>query len=965
MINLTKKQKRAPAEIFVLTSTGDDAREIKSRADGTRISTIHSFCNSILRENAVEAGVDPRFSILSDSVITNRLLEEVITAQVNDPKIKALIEELSIDVLKETMLSLYRRIRGFGKKPSVDLIRPVDDPTPFLETFERCCRKLVELIESGEDGPEKVLEDLEKILESAVQLASAFDWKTFRRLKRYSIRFKASYGSPAMIQQIETARNALEDFLAVCLDRQSFQHASLLLNMIADFDVRYASTKRKLGLLDYDDLIDKTEHLLWNNNQPSEIAIRYRDKYKFIISDEPQPRHKRILDAIGSSTEHQNHQSRKGITDFINHLFSKVWGEDSIEYLILKYTGNHIKKLEPDVEIIVTPRLFEQSPEGKSINRSRWGEAQAIAQRIQELTLPHFRTPIPPYSLIKPGDITIILSSMLDLNTYEQALADRGIGTRVVGEREFAAASEVQDVLNMLQTMDDTGITNALDLALEESGYALRLLAMQDGKRKYANIRRLREAAQEFQTNGLFSLKDFITHVQGMKYTAEHEAARDDLVNITSIRRAKAKNSPVVILANISRSLNRQPGRFIFHEEWGAAAQVNDPQNGILETPLCHREILEHIRYQAMSDSKHLLYQAVTRAEEHLILVGSTDLMGEYRSTYRETNSWIGWLEKAFALGPGTPEGEIRNGNCRIGFRYGTPDRIKRIPFKQPTLAERFAGELREGRPIKGFDIPIQALEIAGSAVDRCLAITPPTPSVPRLSVSRALDYIECPARYRLLHVIGMPEVVGEPPDDAEVQEFTAADLGHLVHDFLSFVDFSRDVEPQLEALISGVADESLKAQAWPLLEGFAAGHWCQNLRESDRILKEKPFELTVGGSVLAGRMDVLYKSKDGWTILDYKTGRAETRERYELQVGIYAHAAHRLTGEVPAQAGLLLLSIGEEWVQDTTNGVAAKTAEEKIKEVAAAIQSEKFDPIPGKHCEWCPHTTCSIRMTL
>jgi ATP-dependent exoDNAse (exonuclease V) beta subunit len=214
------------------------------------------------------------------------------------------------------------------------------------------------------------------------------------------------------------------------------------------------------------------------------------------------------------------------------------------------------------------------------------------------------------------------------------------------------------------------------------------------------------------------------------------------------------------------------------------------------------------------------------------------------------------------------------------------------------------------------------------------------------------LDYIDCPARYRYLHIIGMPERDAEPSD--EPGDAGAGEFGHLVHDMLASVDFGRDVMRQVEALVARLSDESVRAQARSVLDPFTDTRWRREMASAKELIREAPFEITFGGRVLAGRMDVLYRGTDGWTILDYKTGRAESRERYELQVGLYAYAASRLLGEMPARAALLLLSLGDEWVQDTSDGLIARSSCEKMAEVADAIDAGRFEPRPGKPCEWC-----------
>jgi RecB family exonuclease len=207
---------------------------------------------------------------------------------------------------------------------------------------------------------------------------------------------------------------------------------------------------------------------------------------------------------------------------------------------------------------------------------------------------------------------------------------------------------------------------------------------------------------------------------------------------------------------------------------------------------------------------------------------------------------------------------------------------------------------------------------------------------------------------FRFRHVLGVPAVTSDPPDDPEDLGVRASDLGHAVHDILSWLDFAGGEEQELAACLTRIADPQVRAEAEPLIRRFLSSKWCAGLRRSESVLREVPFELVVCGKVLAGRIDVMYLGSDGWTVLDYKTGRAEDRDRYELQVGIYAHAIHRLTGEMPAKSALVLLSIDDEWVQDTSDGSLARAALSRIGEVVSAVDAGHFAPAPGGHCSWC-----------
>ena len=826
--------------------------------------TTHAFCRHVLRDHPFEARVDPRFSVMGmarQRALADPLLHELIEGRRNDPIIKQLIEAMDAEDLRDALFSFYRRTRQSevaGAEPN--------DPAPFLEAFVRCYSDMLALNVSPDDSLGPLIEhsrpDLARALEWGRRLRyGEFDWKAFQLLREFRGHFQPRIGNMETRQLIRSARDALSDFLDACLDRESLRWSGTLLDLIADFDAAYTSAKAEQGLLDFDDLLIKTERLF---DEHPDIAARHPDK----PGEEKFP----------------------GCPNEISTLV------------------NHALRMHRNVEIVCLPESY--LAEDRHLT-----QAEFIAQRIVELTTDG----------IPSDDIGILVRATYAAQYYERKLAEYGIESCFIGRRPLSEAPGIPEIISQLDTIDDADM---LTSALNE--LADRCLTMPDGRQRYANIRKLLDLAENLD------LPELLSQVQEMEITQVAEQG----IRIMPLH--DARPMPVIFIADISRSLDPKPRLFAFDPDQGLATWVVNPLSGKFAVPLMHQEIGEVIRDRQLSREQEVLQTVLTRASDRLILVGCSTLRGDQGLPYRRIYSWSGWIEKALGLEPGSPEGEIKADGCHITLHTDPPRKYMNL---RNTLAVQYAAEFREGRPIP--DIPPST--IAEEAIARCLAPHPPiTPVITRISVSQALDYIECPARYRLLHIIGMPEEGGEPPDDLEEAGISAADLGHEVHDLLSRLDFSLDIRPQVKG--------------YPLLEGFADTRWVQELRSADKILKEVPFEVPIGpirpigpiGKILAGRMDVLYHGPNGWVVLDYKTGRAESRERYELQVGIYAYVTHRLLGEMPSQAALVLLSTGEDWAQDTSDGSIAETASGKVIEVCSSIDAGHFDPKPSKACAWC-----------
>ena len=835
--------------------------------------TMHAFCRRVLRDHPFEAGVDPRFSIIGIA------RQRALAGQLLDELIEARRDQPIIKELTEALDAEELRDAIFSfyrrTRQSEVALAPANDPAPFLEAFTRCYAEMLALNESPDDSLGPLIKETKPDLARVMEWAARMSAERFD-WKAFQLLRNFRWQFKPQAGNVETGQliRAARDALTGFLDA-CLDRESL----------RWSEAL--LGLIsDFDKAYASTKAELG--------ALDFDDlliKTQQLFEQHPQIA-RRYPDKPDRAQESPS--CPKEIGALINHVF---------------------RNTHCDVEVVCLPESYTSEERHQT-------QAEFIAQRIMQLASEG----------IAHEDIGILVRSSYDARHYEGKLAEYGIECCFIGSRPLCEAPEIQEIISALEAIEPP---ESLGSVLDR--FADRQLTMPDGRRRFANITKLLELAENQD------LPEFLAQVKDMEIP--EVATPRQGVRIMPIH--DARPTPIVFITDISRSLDLKSRLFAFDPGRGLATWVVNPTTGKFAVPLAHREIGEVIRDRQMSREQDTFHMALTQACDRLILVGCSNLRGDQGLPYRRIYSWSGWIEKALGLGPGTPEGEISVNGCRVTLRTDPPRSV--MPADLPgrnTLAVRYAAEFREGRPIQLDISPSPAVE---EAVARCLAPRPPiAPVITRMSVSQALDYIECPARYRMLHVIGMPEEGGEPSDDLEPTEINAADLGHQIHDLLSRLDFSQDIKPHI--------------QAYPLLERFAESRWCDELRSADKILKEVPFEIPIGpirpigpiGKILAGRMDVLYHGPKGWVVLDYKTGRAETRERYELQVGIYAHVTHRLMGEMPAQAALLLLSTGEDWVQDTSDGSVADMASARLTEVCSAIDAGDFPPTPGKACDWC-----------
>lgn len=188
---------------------------------------------------------------------------------------------------------------------------------------------------------------------------------------------------------------------------------------------------------------------------------------------------------------------------------------------------------------------------------------------------------------------------------------------------EAARLTQFANILDRLRDQEDRlPVGHLLERLVAQTQYDVRLLCRPNGRRRLANVRKLLQMANSDWTMGI---REFIYRVRDMeRLTAregdaptEEEAA--DVVKFLTIHSAKGLEFPVVILADLSRNLI-VPERGLF---------VCDPQTFAIgtriggEPNLAYRALTQRREEADKKEYDRLLYVAMTRAREHLILCGN------------------------------------------------------------------------------------------------------------------------------------------------------------------------------------------------------------------------------------------------------------------------------------------------------------------------------------------------------
>ncbi|MFO0973315.1 MAG: helicase-exonuclease AddAB subunit AddA [Phycisphaerae bacterium] len=495
-------------------------------------------------------------------------------------------------------------------------------------------------------------------------------------------------------------------------------------------------------------------------------------------------------------------------------------------------------------------------------------------------------------------------------------------------------------------------LTELLDALLDETGYAGYVAALSDAAARAANLAALREVVARFATFRRQGVGRFLEFMGRLADAAEDlgaaaaVAAGDDRVRVMSIHSAKGLEFPVVFVAELGKEFNLrdQSAPFLFERSAGLGLRAADARRRITYPTLAHRRASEMIRRQALAEEQRVLYVALTRAKERLILVGTapravvaeceepddagiTGLEAEPGplplATRLKARSFLDWLLAARRSFTGDQR-------ALLSIERYSADEIsswRLAPRHDAGVTERLTRLARLGAAPSP---PAGGVETAGlDALLARLAWEDPRRPLSRLpavvaasALKRRFDALRDPddppapldrPTFAPRWAAPLADSVARPADDALAR-------GTATHRVLQCVELARDCDladlrQQLAALVAaGRIDRpdaervDLDALAWFFGEPLGA----RLRRAGDTARREAAFVNAVspaefGGAAVAcepadrvlvrGIVDCFFEEAGGLVLLDYKTdplspGEVAARaEHYRPQLAAYARA--------------------------------------------------------------------------
>ena len=502
-----------------------------------------------------------------------------------------------------------------------------------------------------------------------------------------------------------------------------------------------------------------------------------------------------------------------------------------------------------------------------------------------------------------------------------------------------------------------TPIHELLYQVLEETGYQAYVYALPGGEVRQANLEMLVEKAIAYENTSYRGLFHFIRYMEQLQEydvdfpLAEGEEA-EDVVRIMSIHKSKGLEFPVVFVSGLGKMFNNQDQRerVVLHPSLGFGIDVVDVQRRLRTPGLTRRFLARKTFMENVGEELRVLYVALTRAKEKLVLTGVLKKAEEKLPSLQAVTAEDGFLTFLSRLGS----------NTFLQFlllaRSCAPENCPLTLVKQEGLKEQEVWETAEEgltRVQLLAELQEPEPEWEGQVAARLSYEYPYEHEVAmktKVSVSefkrRAMDQALVEESEMMFPLPEEP-VAGKAEEgqrdryipafmEGVQEENIGAKRGTAMHRMLECYDFTRPPETLQEQFRELAEQKKIEESLQPFVRLPAIrkflrtklGARMQAAAKQGKLCREKPFvmgkpacEALEGTSsremvLIQGIIDVFFEEDGEIVLLDYKTDKvasaAELAGRYRTQLELYQEAIERAVGKKVKERLLYSFSLGE-----------------------------------------------------
>ena len=568
-----------------------------------------------------------------------------------------------------------------------------------------------------------------------------------------------------------------------------------------------------------------------------------------------------------------------------------------------------------------------------------------------------------------PEELATIKSAYPDKKIYECVWNYRKMGENNAICRKLERFLTQYEMIR--SRVPYTPIHELILLILKITGYGNSAAAMPGGAQRAANLEMLVEKAMEFEKTSYRGLFNFCRYMEQLqKYQVDFGEVNtigenEDTVRIMSIHKSKGLEFPIVFVAGMGKRFNMMDANagLVIHPDLGIGMFGISPKLRIKTPTLLRQVIQKQIRLESLGEELRVLYVALTRAKEKLIITGTLDCLEtrleEYKAILEQEEKRLpygilekakefwGWILPAMMRHPAFVEKflwdvELSEDFCdeeEIPFRLRTYSASDLVYEEMSTQISR-QQQYQRIASLDGGEIFDEKLRDDLQA---------------KFSYCYPFGYLqEIPAK------VSVSELKHQEVEDAEpvvlveedvvpiVPEFIrqegtvlkGAERGTAYHRVLELLDYSsvgsaEQIQAGMEKMYAeGKIDESMKESVRASQIYWFTTSWLGKRMkwawEDGRLWREQQFVMSIPASeieeswgsdeqvLVQGIIDAFFEEPDGLVLVDYKTDRVdkgqegELVEKYRKQLWYYARVLERVRQKKVKEVHIYSFALGK-----------------------------------------------------
>ena len=564
------------------------------------------------------------------------------------------------------------------------------------------------------------------------------------------------------------------------------------------------------------------------------------------------------------------------------------------------------------------------------------------------------RSPLFSFTDEELGQIVLVKGSLYE-KPYDKS-KENTVNLSLQAEKALSPALEEkwQNFQNKLERYRRLSrslrLHSLLSLIYEETDYYNYVRALPLGEKRQANLDQLLEDAKQFEKGSYSGLFHFIRYIEKVKKQEQDQgeatvfSEKDDLLRIMSIHHSKGLQFKVVFLSQLHKSFNKMDSKakMLMDSELGLAADYLDLETRIKYSSLHKIAIKEKGERESLGEELRVLYVAMTRAEEKLILTGvcknEEDLIKKFPvqerlslEDIRGASSYLAWIlmaySRSFFESTKTEEIALRfiskedleeNEGKAMGEAISLEKKLYEFleTGREKTEAEKlmeehfsyvypFEKSTHRSPKYSVSLLKMKAMEEHGESISetgqegRAVAPEWDEEKIDKAEeIAEGLESQEHSTKDKGEGNTETKQQDKEKPDSPLIQNMKAegknigAAIGDSYHHALAFYDYSKDIS-QLSDYLSPeeyglLNQEKLKKfLGSPLGQLFAKAYKENTLYREQHFMQEVEYEKlfpedgedNVEKVILQGIIDAFIMEEEGIILVDYKTDRVKDGE--------------------------------------------------------------------------------------